>query len=194
MRTSLDWLIVSAGASAIMAIGVLVAGVGLTASAARRTERDLRLPGSVGLTGLQAPAIMPDGVHVAGRGQLCSSGPGIQGTLSLYGLVEGQPYTAWLAYSRRLAPGVSQAGVVDGSDADVPETPLLQLGEGIAPESGELEFRGGFPEFQAADLTRVILFLADPDGSFGALAYVKFDLADGPREHVLQGCRPGIGS
>lgn len=177
MRTSFYWLLVASGAGAIMAIGVLVAGHSLTPSAANRGDHVFGRHASVGPICLEAPVTVPDGVRVGGRGQLCSSSLGIQATLRLYGLVEGQPYTAWLAYGRRLDPEVSQAGAAARSEADVTETTLLQLGEGIASESGELEFRSSFPELPAADLTRVILFLADPDGRFGALAYVRFDLS-----------------
>src|SRR5262245_38710294 len=135
MRTSLSCLLVASGTGAIMAIGVLVAGLGLTTSEANRTDPAPGQRASVGPTCLDAPVSVPAGVGVAGRGQFCSSGRDIQATLSLYGLVEGKPYTAWLAYRRRLTPDVSQAGAAAESDTDVPETPLLQLGEGIASES-----------------------------------------------------------
>ena len=176
MRASLGGLLIAAGASTIIAIGVLVAGVGLTASVANQTNQRHGQTGSVGPACLEALATVPDGSAVAGRASLCTGSHGIQASLRVYGLVEGQPYTAWLAYTRWRNPDAVVPGASIEADADLPETPLRPLGERVAPESGELEFHGDFPDAQAADLRQVTLFLADPDGNVGALAHVSFDL------------------
>ena len=80
MRISLNWLLVTGGAGAIITICVLVAGVGLTASETHPIACNLGQHGGAGRTCLEAPATVPDGVRVAGRGRLCANGPGIEAT------------------------------------------------------------------------------------------------------------------
>jgi hypothetical protein len=168
--------IIMATIAAVMAMMVLILGVAILPSPTPPAPPVVG--GGRGVTSLgdclEATVTALQGSGIAGGGWLCLDGDGVRPTLRLIGLTPRQEYSAWLGYTTQVfADPPTSSGTIVWRGGEPEGQPRL-LGEGVAPSTGEMEFRGEFSDLRFAGRAQVTLLLLRPGGPAGPHAQVIF--------------------
>lgn len=109
---------------------------------------------------VEAPVRAMSESGVEGVARLCTEGGGVQPTLKIRGLQEGEAYTAWLAYFDRPSTCfLTPCGFMD-LRGDDPVGVLGRVSGAIAPEARELELRADLRDLhpsRGSQITLVVL-------------------------------------
>jgi hypothetical protein len=144
-----------------MATTVFVVGASISPPLVGPTERfvDAR-PGCFDATVTALP-----GSGIAGRGWLCIDDDGIRPSLHVNGLRAGAVYSAWLGQTNQLfADPPTSNGTIELRGGK-PEGPLRRFGEGVVPNSGELNFHSEFRAVRLLSGGQVTLVLLHHQGN-----------------------------